>query len=691
MAIVSPKNIAVKIYSISGNLIETFYSNTEKGAGLFVEATMLRNGGLDTFSFTVSAKDTSLLYNNMICKIEVDGQVWFGGYAYFIPTPDNDKELLKIIGKGFYHRLKEKKINVSYIDETLYNIIDDLGTNYLGPDIDVKYTSSKIIVPNITGVSVEFKDKSLHYAFTLLNKIANNNYDSDKYRWGVGDDQYLFYGQTSNDIYAHLFEGYQYLNPKVETVSDGIVNKFLVYRTIKGLPKETEYIDTYEDTTSQSMYGLFEKKVTFPDYIDEGTVDKIIQGELQLLSKTRTRLTISNVDIVKSFDNFRVPFKMYRLSNRRKEYETIVSEMESLDDWDTSHFVDTVASIDHTIVMTSKSSIKIVTSAGSKDEYMELEVDPIIRFPSLFSMYIYFTDINGDISVRIIDTHNNSKDLDFKGSDIQGEWINISAFIDLFLDSGTMNINTSDKLLVTESGSNEGELEVDTLVREGVLDIYKVQVIINNDNASTIYLDTMHAKSNSWRVHDLLLYKVKYTLSSSYLAELTLGMNEDNLIAEIKESSKDGKDSLDIVSKQGTGRVGDWGAKEGPSSYSSTYRNIYHVGMGKGNSLDWSTHADSIEILEDGVYWVKGVQRASSTTSVYVGVALDGSRSGLENKTDGMWNHDHADSANTYTQSNYIGPLSKGDKITCGPSSSGDGLYYASSGYAGTLSIIRIG
>jgi hypothetical protein len=133
-----------------------------------------------------------------------------------------------------------------------------------------------------------------------------------------------------------------------------------------------------------------------------------------------------------------------------------------------------------------------------------------------------------------------------------------------------------------------------------------------------------------------------------------------------------------------------WGFKEGPSSYSSSYRNNWSVGGGEGTSIDCTTSANACIINKTGTYEVRCVQRASSTTSVYVGIGESGNRSTLENRSGAMWNHDHSSQANVFTESNYIGVLYANETITCGPASSATGLVYAATGYAGTLSIVRI-
>ena len=75
-------------------------------------------------------------------------------------------------------------------------------------------------------------------------------------------------GITESEIEAMYFEGYNYQDPDIENDASDIVNQVQLYRTISGDDKNTEYVATYNDQDSIDLYGLYERKLTFSDYID---------------------------------------------------------------------------------------------------------------------------------------------------------------------------------------------------------------------------------------------------------------------------------------------------------------------------------------------------------------------------------------------------------------------------------------
>lgn len=135
--------------------------------------------------------------------------------------------------------------------------------------------------------------------------------------------------------------------------------------------------------------------------------------------------------------------------------------------------------------------------------------------------------------------------------------------------------------------------------------------------------------------------------------------------------------------------VNDWAAKSGPTSWSSAYKNIWNKGAGSSKSMDHSTLNYGIKILVDGYYHISLHQRCSGTDG-YVALSLNGDRTTLENRTDGVWTHSHGAYSGEFTDSYYIGKLFANEIISGGGASS-SGLTFASSGYSGVLIIKRIG
>lgn len=139
--------------------------------------------------------------------------------------------------------------------------------------------------------------------------------------------------------------------------------------------------------------------------------------------------------------------------------------------------------------------------------------------------------------------------------------------------------------------------------------------------------------------------------------------------------------------------VRSWGVKRGPTSFSANYVNVWDSGYHVGSSVDCTSSTTGCRILKSGTYEIRCVQRAgANSVSVYVGIALNGDRLALENRTDALWNHSHASFAGSYTESNYLGLLSANDLITCGPPAATmqPDMYYGAAAYTGSIQIKRV-
>jgi hypothetical protein len=129
-------------------------------------------------------------------------------------------------------------------------------------------------------------------------------------------------------------------------------------------------------------------------------------------------------------------------------------------------------------------------------------------------------------------------------------------------------------------------------------------------------------------------------------------------------------------------------AKEGPTSLISAYKNRWAKGFGLGTSLDWSTYDYGIQVKDTGVYEVWATQRSTGADS-FIGISINGDRTTLEDRTNGIWSHDHSNVPAGWTKSYYLGYLNASEIISAG-SPSGANCVFASDGYAGFLSIKRI-
>ena len=547
----SIENQAIQIYSITGALVATYYNNTDGGENLKIKCKENKEGGLDNFSFTIKSDTSEPLFNDMECQIWVDGVHWFTGFAEFIPDQDNIEPEIEIVGKGYFHKLKLKTINETYTSQTLDFIIKDIASTYLGVDINVYYDVAKIDVPSVNNITIEFADKTLLQVFTSLLKICNFEYNIQQYTFGVDKEKELYFTSISNNIKSHMFEGYNYQNPLVEKIGDKIINKIFTYRTKSGTPDEVEFVAIYEDTTSQGLHGLYDIKLTFPDFVDTTTISNVANGLLEKNANFFDRLEIEDLETSLPFE-----IGFYALSNQKKEYWLTVSDMEDISELDISHLTITTASITDEEVFTGRKALKLVTSVGSAGEYLEVTIDPVIQFPKFFRSFVFLNDTNANITIRLIDTDGNTLDIDFGEEGIlTSEWLKSLTPIELKLINDIMEVDDStlgnDILEVNDSVLGINDLDLTSTEEGFVRNLIKIRIIINNNNASTIYIDTLGVQANTYLYRNLILTESEYEFKNdSVISKLTLGDRPSSLIDEVNNKVEDGNVALSVFSKQ---------------------------------------------------------------------------------------------------------------------------------------------
>lgn len=130
-------------------------------------------------------------------------------------------------------------------------------------------------------------------------------------------------------------------------------------------------------------------------------------------------------------------------------------------------------------------------------------------------------------------------------------------------------------------------------------------------------------------------------------------------------------------------------AKEGPSSWISAYKSNWTLGFGRGDYLDATQYGFAIYVRRTAIYECWTAQRSTGADN-YVGLGIDGDRTAIENRSTGIWAHDHEGRNNSFTTSYYIGVLNAGELLTAGGVSSGS-LLFGSGGTAGFLSAKLVG
>jgi len=547
--VISSPNIAVKIYSITGALVADYYSNVHNNNGLSINLQVIKVGGLDTFSFTLANNFKDPLFNDMECRFFVDGVHWYSGYAEKIPELDSSTAEVVVEGRGFYHKLKDVIVNETYTAQTFDYILKDICSSYLGNSLNVLYDVAKISSPTITGIDVEFKDKKLFDVIYSLLKIANYNYQTTQYRFWVDKNKYFNFGSISTTNKATLFEGYHYQHPEVQSTRDKLINKVKAYRTTSADDNKVELVSIYSDADSISNYGEVSKKVTFPDYLNSDGIKNIADGIIDKYKEPITKVNIVDYPISTIQD-----IGFYRLINKRFEHYTVVAKMESLTDWDVSNLNNTTASVSTTEVFTNRTSLKLVTDVGSATDYMELIISPVLRFPTLFKLFAYKTVASSQFTVRLFDTFGNSIDIEVgHNNEPIDEWISYTVEINLELGHALLYVDYDSSngslLRVDKDVSNYGNFKIDWLLRDGLLNLSKVQIIVDSNTVGTSYFDQFQVLSSLYKEHTLMLETINYNLEKSSTAELNFGDIPDNIVEEIIKGNKDGENALSIFSK----------------------------------------------------------------------------------------------------------------------------------------------
>lgn len=547
---ISPTNVGFKVFSITGALVADYYSNVENNSALDIELKVNKVGGLDKFTVGLSNNFQDPLFPDMICKFYVDGVHWDTGFAEVVPDFDTDIARVEIAGKGFIHKLKSVIVNEAYTSQTFDFILKDVLSSYLSVDVGVLYNVANIDAPTITAFDIQFKDKKLFDVLKDLLEIANYDFLTTEYYYYVDSEQYFHFGELDLTIQESLFEGYQYQDPIVKDKSDKIVNKVLTYRTTLADDNVVEYVATYSDADSIDENGEEVKKLTFGDYISTPAMANFANAIIKRLKDPQVSVQIKDLETTS-----KLLFGKYRLSNKKQEYFRVISQMNDLTPWVTTGLLNTTPTIDTTEVFTGRTSIKLVTAVGSATDIMSLTLPSPIYYPTLFKGYVYLITSGLQFTIRVTDTFNNSVDIEIgQNNEPLNTWLKFSVKINLDLGTGFLHVDydvtNEGNLLVDYDVSNEGRISLDQLLNDGILNVKKIDIIVDSNIVGTAYFDQLEVLTTSYKEHELTLEKIEYNLGMARLADASFGDVPDNLVDEIKANVKDGDIALSVFSKQ---------------------------------------------------------------------------------------------------------------------------------------------
>jgi microcystin-dependent protein len=139
----------------------------------------------------------------------------------------------------------------------------------------------------------------------------------------------------------------------------------------------------------------------------------------------------------------------------------------------------------------------------------------------------------------------------------------------------------------------------------------------------------------------------------------------------------------------------DWASLGGPMAHTGDTGGPYAcswfkgVSAGKPGGLN-PFGSKGVTIGEYGLYECFARQRGA-VANAYICLALSGNREALENRTDGMYDHDHTAAADNFSTSHYIGYLEAGLVVTMGPQSGQGGtMRFGNQPILGTLTVKRL-
>jgi hypothetical protein len=513
--------IGIVFFSPSGERVASLTAGRGEGEKLEAKMNFMKYGNLQSFVIEMLRNNEIPFFNGMKVQFYYQNLSFAYGYVDGFPTSDQISSIVKISGKGYVTKLKDKKISVNYTNKTIEYILDDLGSTYF-LDLGFNYNSSKIQPPNTTISSVDWSEKDLLKIIQDLISISNESFDTVEYIFGIDkENDFYFKGISQSEIVNAYFEGYNYQNPNVEDDASNLVNRVQLYRTQSGSDKDTEYVNTYSDSDSIDQYGLYERKVTFSDFIDNTTAQNAANGIIASLKDPKIRLIVNNL-IIDSILNY----GYYSLNNKKQDQKTVISDFALSSEWTTSLTTSTITIRDEN-VYTGRLCYQWDID-NSEDDYITKEVEYYL--PTKLKLFVR-QDIAGEyLSISITGTkrkiiENFATDEDNQiGTDTDAR---ITRIIEDTSLNDSVNINVP-------FANDWTEIELDLV---GWIKITDITITVIDPTDITILLDRLEIYTNTYVQRLLSLENVNYVIGESSVKcnQATFGTDKILLTEELKK------------------------------------------------------------------------------------------------------------------------------------------------------------
>lgn len=448
MSAIKQPGVQIIIFSRTAATVAIISDTDESGNLLELEISVLKNGGLNKFTFSLAKNTDVPITLNAICYFYINGVLWDTGYVTSLPEQDQNEPAFKVSGNGWFHRLKEKFISVTYTTTAFTTMVASFLSTYLTTDLGITYDAGKISLPTgVTAFTMVFYNRNMLDCVMDFINIANYDYATAQYRFWIDAELEFNIGLIPTTITAIMFEGYHYQSPSVELDRSKLVNKVLVYKTETVTPNDLTYVGTYQDTVSQGKYGILEKKFILPTPITTAALEEMTDALLSKYSEPIERIEVKDLEVTAPVD-----FKTHALSNKRDMYREEVGEYNSLANWDLSAQGVTGVVISTTHVLTKRQCIRLVTTSGSLGTYIEYILPKVIPFPKEVRIFYNFALTAIDVTVGFID----EDDVEFEVSlaQILG-WTKAIGRLDQQIDDDLLLVNydtiTEAELIVNET------------------------------------------------------------------------------------------------------------------------------------------------------------------------------------------------------------------------------------------------
>lgn len=490
-------NISIGFYSGTGQFITSISTTEDKSSFLNFELVQSENGSLESFTFTVPRNTGIPFYVTIECRFEINN-VWLASGELLInPEEINDTVKYTYTGKGFDKYLKGDKFTKTYLNTSISDIVDDIINTFVIADTPILFDAELIDLPNTIIAELQFKNTTVKNALEEIKHFLNLD-PTIYYAFGVNKEKYFYFAYTDNSILRNYHQDFDFTELTSEEDIDKLVNSVIVKKK-NSIDESTIEVGTLTDSDSVNKYGLVEKELVIPYFLDDLTALTIGQSFLNNNAKPQQKLEIKEVTLFNRSEF--LPLGFYRITGRLQDYSFLASDFESLNEW-TLNGINTTIELNNTDVFTGKSSLQVNLN-NSNLEYIEHNLEETIFFISSLSFAVKQNLNTAVFKIILYDDKGNNQEF-----------------------------SPAIKLL--------GDYFVLDLPGITLFSIAKIRIQFLTNQETTLLFDRLILKGYCHKSNCLLLKRVTYNLTgTNFIADIELGSKADSILDNIKEIKED--------------------------------------------------------------------------------------------------------------------------------------------------------